>query len=305
MNKTKIKELPITELFKQFCKERHAEDKGRNYDTLQEIYAKTELFDLSFLERDIPDLSKYIKKGEENKLGQEIISLDLEKFTELSLPFDNQYIKVGVIGASEVGEGFPNTCVFLREYSPFTITGTVWLQEPTRSINVPFTIHTENGNLVIDTKGIRQFVTYLVKFRHMHIFEARSTIEELIAVTLQIIDLGISNICNLPNHSVATDTPKHAEYFTRKHGSTIKVVKPIYYVMNKKEETEKRNYNRIKPLGHLAFDHSFKVRGHWRKINPHTYGKNRQGEYVVTGITWVKEHTKGEGDLIKKIRVVK
>ena len=75
--------------------------------------------------------------------------------------------------------------------------------------------------------------------------------------------------------------------------------------MEKKEEVEKQNYNRIKPLGHLAFDHSFKVRGHWRKISPHSYGKNRQGEYVVTGITWVKEHVRGEGDLVKKIRVLK
>ena len=117
--------------------------------------------------------------------------------------------------------------------------------------------------------------------------------------------MALYHISNLPSYSVASDTPKHAEYYTRKHGSTIKTIKPIYYVMDKKEETEKKNYNRIKPLGHLAFDHSFKVRGHWRKINPHTYGKNRQGEYIVTGMTWVKEHTRGEGDLIKKIRVVK
>ena len=93
---------------------------------------------------------------------------------------------------------------------------------------------------------------------------------------------------------VATDTTTHAVYYTRKHGSTIKAIKPIYYVLDKKEEKEKRNYNRIKPLGSIAFDHSFKVIGHWRKISPHTYGKNRNGEYVVTGMTWVKEHNRGE-----------
>ena len=33
--------------FKQFCKERHAEDKGKHFNLLQEIYADTELFDIS------------------------------------------------------------------------------------------------------------------------------------------------------------------------------------------------------------------------------------------------------------------
>ena len=140
MYRTKIEDLPVTELFKQFCKERHAEDKGRNYDKLQEVYANTELFDLSFLNRDIPDLSLYFDKQEKHKLEQETISLNLEKLKEMSLPFENQYIKVGIVGASNVDEGFPNTCIFLREYSPFTVTGTVWLQEPTKSVNVPFTI---------------------------------------------------------------------------------------------------------------------------------------------------------------------
>ena len=40
----------IIEAFHQFCKERHAEDKGKNFNLLQEIYSKTEFFDISFLE---------------------------------------------------------------------------------------------------------------------------------------------------------------------------------------------------------------------------------------------------------------
>ena len=40
----------IQEVFKQFCKERHAEDKGKNYDLLQETYASTEFFDTTLYE---------------------------------------------------------------------------------------------------------------------------------------------------------------------------------------------------------------------------------------------------------------
>jgi len=51
---------------------------------------------------------------------------------------------------------------------------------------------------------------------------------------------------------------------------------------------------------------SFKVRGHWRKLNNGKLGKNRMGEYGVTGFTWVSEHTRGDKNapLIIKPRVV-
>ena len=50
----------IQDSFKQFCKERHAEDKGRNYDMLQEIYANTEFFDTTLLE--VPKIEYYLNK---------------------------------------------------------------------------------------------------------------------------------------------------------------------------------------------------------------------------------------------------
>ena len=48
--------LSIHDTFKQFCKERHAEDKGKNFNLLQEVYANTELFDISLY--DYPYLFK-------------------------------------------------------------------------------------------------------------------------------------------------------------------------------------------------------------------------------------------------------
>ena len=298
--KTKIKEqnLNVIDLFKQFCKERHAEDKGRNFDMLQEIYAKTELFDLSFLPKSAPNMSPF-EQGEHVYKGDKLEELIFADccFKDVILPFENQFIKLGTAGADEM-------CMYLREFNPFTITGTVYIKANTFTLNMPFQILVESGELRSNLSGVYSYANMLrsIKFSEEQVQKA---IEGLLELSLGQVTYVIDTVCNLPKHSIATDTPKHAEYYTRKHGTTIKAIKPIYYVLDKKEEKEKRNYNRIKPLGSIAFDHSFKVIGHWRKISPHTYGKNRNGEYVVTGMTWVKEHTRGEGDLIKKIRVLK
>lgn len=61
-------------------------------------------------------------------------------------------------------------------------------------------------------------------------------------------------------------------------------------------------------VGHRDVDwtHRWEVRGHWRNIDATAIGKNRDGEYGVVGMTWVKEHTKGPEELpvVNKLRVV-
>lgn len=54
----------------------------------------------------------------------------------------------------------------------------------------------------------------------------------------------------------------------------------------------------------VEYSHRFLVRGHWRKHEG--VGKNRAGERVVEGMTWVSECEKGDKNLplIKKVRVV-
>lgn len=57
----------------------------------------------------------------------------------------------------------------------------------------------------------------------------------------------------------------------------------------------------------IDWTHRFMVRGHWRSLNDKSkVGKNRAGEYCVTGFTWVSEHERGpeELPLVKKTRVV-
>lgn len=124
--KTKIKEqnLNVIDLFKQFCKERHAEDKGRNFDMLQEIYAKTELFDLSFLSKEAPDLAPFWNGDHtytENNFIDEVHFTD-DTFKSITLPFESQFIKVGKAGGTD------DVFMFIREFSPNMLTGTLYIK---------------------------------------------------------------------------------------------------------------------------------------------------------------------------------
>jgi len=50
--------------------------------------------------------------------------------------------------------------------------------------------------------------------------------------------------------------------------------------------------------------YAYEVMGHWRKVSDNTIGKNRQGERGVHGFTWINAHTRGKGELIKKVRIL-
>ena len=50
---------------------------------------------------------------------------------------------------------------------------------------------------------------------------------------------------------------------------------------------------------HCIIDWSqrWEVRGHWRRLDADSIGKDREGNYVVKGWTWVKTHEKGDPSL--------
>jgi hypothetical protein len=73
----------------------------------------------------------------------------------------------------------------------------------------------------------------------------------------------------------------------------------IVHVYNKKQ----KNIKTLSSKGSIDYKHIFAVSGHWRRIK--ALGKNRAGEYVVKGYTWVTEHLKGSGEFIDKARVIK
>lgn len=278
----------ITEIFKQFCKERHAEDKGKNFNLLQEVYANTELFDISLY-----DFSKNIKtcKGSEiiKRDNSRAISFITDK--EICLPFQSNFIKCEKEGSY----------IFIREYEPEFLTGSMYTQYKFLKGNLPFAIKLfKDKQVVISTD-----LTPLLKTGSKVIIDHIEEMAENLFVT---IISALSVISNLSNKTVVADTPStpQIEYYRRKHAETIKRYnRPIYYVLDKKEETKRVNYNKIESRGHLEFTHSFKVRGHWRRISEKSYGKDRQGNYNILGYTWVTDYIKGNGELAQKLRVIK
>jgi hypothetical protein len=53
----------------------------------------------------------------------------------------------------------------------------------------------------------------------------------------------------------------------------------------------------------FVYSHTFDVRGHWRSVGKDTLGKNRAGERLLLGRTWVNSFKKGQGDYVKKTRL--
>lgn len=78
----------------------------------------------------------------------------------------------------------------------------------------------------------------------------------------------------------------------------------VIYVSNIQDF--KTNHPELKSKIIRKPEYSWEVMGHWRRlINPNTLGKNRKGEYIVEGWTYVMPYVKGTGELMKKVRVIK
>ena len=279
---------PITETFKQFCKERHAEDKGKNFNLMQEVYANTELFDISLY-----DFLKNVRtcKGSEVAKRENVRAISFITNEAICLPFQSNFIKCEKEGSY----------IFIREFEPETLTGSMYTQNSLLRGNLPFVVKlAENNQAIISTD-----VTPLLKTGSKIIVE---NIEEIIETLFITIISTLNVLSNLSDKTVVADTPStpQTEYYRRKHAETIKRYnRPIYYVLDKKEETNKVNYNKIESRGHLELTFSFRVRGHWRRISEKSYGKDRNGNYNILGYTWVTDYIKGNGELAQKLRVIK
>ena len=285
----------IQEVFKQFCKERHAEDKGKNHDYLQEVYASTEFFDMKFLDNidEHAKLSNYIHTPNNSRAD-----FPVENF---SLPFQNIFVR------------YDEQCyVFLREYAPNIITGTFYLTECCfeevskgvvieGTLNCPFTIHLSN-NLPTMSRP-----TIVIDYS-WYSMDDNSENNEDCTSDLQVVIKVCEVLDDLSHKAVAVDKPKNPnqfEYYRRKRKPKIKIPqRTIYYVLGEKNEDVTPKYKSIRAIGNLEYTYAFKVRGHWRKIDDKHYGKDRNGNYNVAGYTWVNEYTKGEGELAKRIRVI-
>lgn len=263
--------ITIQQMFDTYCKWRLKVVKSKkDYDYCVEQFAKTELFQVNTTNNDCK-LDVRISKG-----GLPFIK-DYEKY---ALPFERQFVKLP--NSKDI-----STAVFIGEFKPTITTGTLFIHLNGRYDATGFTIFSD-GSVHID------FV------KNDEIYKKSVTMAIMSAL---VIVFGV--LTKLNKHTVIEDKPTGTtNYYRRKLAPTIKVVdRPIYYVLNKKY---KETYNSVirNPIGHLSPTHAFKVRGFWRIFNGKQLGKNRNGERVVEGYTWVKEHVRGQGDLKKKLRVV-
>ena len=297
------KEMFVTDLFKEYCQYRHEEDKistnNANYNYMQDIFATTELFDISLLSDEKE--TKKVHLEVETKDKRELVIHD-DSFKNITLPFSNNFVKGQVYNGTYLS-------VFIREYNPTTITGAIWLKcssnnslEILNRSTISFYIDTENGTFTIDSTFFK-----LLDLKFSKNTDTFSDIMEgIIKKTIQSTLFTIDKICNLPKHKVLADTPRATIYYPKKKSAGIRVSnRPIYYILSSNEKESRKQEKTIRPIGHLEYTHSFKVRGHWRRINQHSIGKNRNGEYKVYGFTFVKEYVKGEGELEKRVRVLK
>lgn len=95
------------------------------------------------------------------------------------------------------------------------------------------------------------------------------------------------------------DTYLGIENVTMKKKSGQTEIKPISYVCSKRNLLKRSQELSNK----IEWKHSWECIGHWRVCR--TIGKDRDGNYNQFNRTWVKPCIKGDGTLIKKLKVLR
>lgn len=289
--------MNVVDLFKNYQVHILNAAKKSEKDYIKEVFSRTELFDISNLKETVPQLIP-IERGEE-------LVAPLPK--ELSLPFDSCFIQIW----SDEDE---HNGIFIREYSPYVLTGAAFMDyhRDKITLSTPFIIDLDRLELSIKKSDVQDLVSDVARQMNMSpitnpdSFE-RQMMQELNIIRFtdiaRLIQLATNALDSLNKRAVMIDKCKKSEYYSFKGKPTVKVTRPIYYVL------DKENYiyqsKNIKPLTKLEYSHSFRVRGHWRKMHEDFIGKDRQGERHVKGFTWIKDFVKGDGELTKRIRSFK
>ena len=94
---------------------------------------------------------------------------------------------------------------------------------------------------------------------------------------------------------------KKATYYRKKLGDrkSIKVLdKPIILVLRDNDEIEQKINEHKSKRGNIRYAFSWIVRGHYRRLHdPESFGKDRNGDRVIQGMTWVETYLKGDENL--------
>lgn len=141
--------------------------------------------------------------------------------------------------------------------------------------------------------GDRQEKDMTSQFGESYLIEAQSAY-------LSIVEAFISRI---HTKKVGTTTaPGFVRYKDRAGQKRKHYPRDVIYVSRVSKKSNPPATNRT-----VNWSHSWDVSAHWRKLkNPESLGKDRAGNRVVKGFTFIGEYAKGEGrELITKTRKVR
>jgi len=130
-----------------------------------------------------------------------------------------------------------------------------------------------------------------------HEFLKVNTEDKFGFAALQIIH-RITSLLNSECRGIE-EVNSHAVYRNKKGKKKKHVINKVIHLCSKSKKE-----SLIKNKVVIDWSHRWEVRGHWRDISG--LGKNRAGEYCVSGKTWVVEHVKGPESqpLIRKVRIL-
>ena len=286
-------QMNVIDLFHEYQRVILDNAKKSDKDMIKEVFANTELFDISHADSRINYKVKVFSNPN---------NLFCSFETPLVLPFESCFIKV--YDDEEETNG-----VFIREHDPFNFTGAVFIKTNRFGLKydftIPFTLNIDLKQLIIGYQDLLNVVNDLTRKTGNNLSYLKpNEVTELINIQFtdvyQIVSLALQTINSVKEYVTLVDQGK-SDYYSFKGKPTIKKDRIIYYLIEKK--IYKNGQYNIQPRTRLEYSHAFSVRGHWRRFDG--IGKDRQGNRKVQGFTWVKDFIKGEGELIKKVRLYK
>lgn len=147
-------------------------------------------------------------------------------------------------------------------------------------------------------------VSLAVDYGVLALFTFTDTDEENDSVYRQLLTLvqKYVELINTGKHAVVE--AKNNYKIKRNYGTTYHTTNRV--ILIGKTVTQIKKATGI-PSEKMDFSHRFFRRGHWRRIEVNKMGKNRSGEYIEVGRTWVLEAIIGDESkpLITKQRIVK
>lgn len=210
-----------------------------------------------------------------------------------ALPFESCLVKTCQ------AEDRTSTFVHIMEYSPTQIVGSIIIRTGMGLAISAFTLDAET--LELELKPVKEATSgSMAKYYN-------GMLQQIKTVAYLEISKVLSVFNTMSKHATLVDTIPKTEYINYKVGKERKkkVIKnrPIYYILDR--DTYSKGTYKIDPISKLEYSYAFKVRGHWRRIQQGSLGKDRNGVYNTQGYTWVVDYIKGEGELVKRTRVAK